>query len=83
MALDDVMRNRKLQRRLQISYGLTLGILELLKQGLVEGETYTQEEIAILCEWEGDAELLVSALLGTGCLKTSQISLADIEYKGE
>lgn len=68
------MKFRKLQRRLGTSRLVTVGTLELLwlstQKNCPQGDIgkFTDEEIAIECEWEGNADELVEALAATGWL---------------
>ncbi len=73
----DSMKFKRLQRRLGESKRGTVGLLELLwiaalnnaKRGDIG--RYTNEEIAIECDWEGDPDDLVDALIATGWLDES------------
>lgn len=62
------MKFRKLQRKLGLSKKDTVSTLELLwistQKNCPQGDIgrFTNEEIAIECEWEGDADELVEAL---------------------
>jgi len=68
------MKFRKLQRRLGVSRAVVVGTLELLwiatQKNAPRGDIgkYTDEEIAIECDWEDEPEILVSALVDYGWL---------------
>ena len=63
------MKFRKLQRKLSCSRIVAVGTLELLwiavQKNAPQGDIgrFTDEEIAIECDWEGDPELLVDSLV--------------------
>jgi hypothetical protein len=65
----DSMKFRRLQRKLGVSKCHTVGILELLwiatakNTPLGDIGKFSNEEIAIECDWEGDPDELVTALL--------------------
>lgn len=73
----DSMKFKKLKRRLGISTIVAVGTLELLwiatQKNAKRGDIgrYTNEEIAIECEWEGDPDELVDALVETGWIDRS------------
>ena len=66
------MKFRKLQRRLGVSRAVVVGTLELLwiatQKNAPRGDIgkYTDEEIAIECDWEDEPEILVDALVDCG-----------------
>ena len=68
------MKFRKLQRRLGATRRTTVGTLELLwiatQKNAPRGDIgrFSDEEIAIECEWEGDPALLVNSLVDCGWL---------------
>lgn len=68
----ELMKFKRLQRRLGESTRGVVGMLELLWIGTAKNcprgdiGRFSNEEIAIMCDWEGDADLLVDALLETG-----------------
>lgn len=68
------MKFKRLQRRLQIGRKETVGILELLwlatAKNAPQGDIgrFSNEEIAIECDWEGDHDELVAALVLCGWL---------------
>lgn len=70
----DSMKFKKLQRRLRVSKCLTVGTLELLWLATAKSAPdggigrFTNEEIAIECDWDGDPDELVTALLECGWL---------------
>lgn len=73
----DSMKFKKLQRRLGVSRATVAGTLELLwiatQKNAKRGDIgrYSSEEIAIECDWEGDHDDLVSALVDCGWLDES------------
>ena len=68
-ATPDTMKFRRLQRRLGTSKAVTVGILELLwiatAKSAPQGDIgkFSNEEIAIECDYEGDPETLIGALV--------------------
>lgn len=70
----DCMKFKKLQRRLGTNRVVTAGTLELLwistQKNTPRGDIgkFSNEEIAIECDWDGDPDLLVSALVESGWL---------------
>ena len=72
------MKFRKLQRRLGTTRLITVGTLELLwiatQKNSPQGDIgrFTDEEIAIECEWDGDPAVLVNALVDCGWLDRCQ-----------
>jgi len=74
----DSMKFRKLQRRLGVSKVVVVGTLELLwiatQKNAQRGDIgrFTNEEIAIECEWELDPDELIEALVETGWLDRSE-----------
>lgn len=68
----------KLQRRLKESRRGTVGLLELLwhstQMNAPQGDIgkFTNEEIAILCDWEGDHDELIAALVDAKWLDESE-----------
>lgn len=68
------MKFKRLARRLKTSRCHTVGLLELLwiatAKNCPQGDIgkFTNEEIAIECDWEGDHDELVAALLDCGWL---------------
>lgn len=68
------MKFKKLQRRLGVSRKEVVGVLELLwiatQTNARRGDIgrYTNEEIAIECDWEGDPDLLIESLMESGWL---------------
>lgn len=68
------MKFRKLQRRLGVSRLVTVGTLELLwlatQKNAPQGDIgrFSDEELAVECEWEGDPSALVNALVECGWL---------------
>lgn len=70
----ELMKFKRLQRRLNESRRGIAGLLELLWIGVSrncpEGDVgrFTNEEIAIMVDWEGDPDLLVNALVDCGWL---------------
>ena len=68
----DLLKFRRLQRRLGVSKVVLVGTLELLwmevAKNTPQGDIgrFTNEDIATLCEWDGDADELVSALTEEG-----------------
>ena len=73
----ELVKFKKLQRRLGESVRGVIGILELLWKATAlqapRGDIgkFDNEDIAILCDWEGDPDLLVSALVASGWLDES------------
>lgn len=73
----DKLKFQKLQRRLKESTRGTVGLLEMLWLGTAtncpEGDIgrFTNEEIAIICDWDGDPDQLVTGLVGCGWLDES------------
>ena len=65
----DKLKFKKLRRRLDISEREAVGILELLWRATAkncpQGDIgrFSNEEIATLCDWPGDADVLVGALV--------------------
>jgi hypothetical protein len=74
----DSMKFRKLQRRLGVPKVIVVGTLELLwlatQKNAKRGDIgrFTNEEIAIECEWELDPDELIEALVETGWLDRSK-----------
>lgn len=74
------MKFRKLQRRLGCSRVTLVGTLELLwiavQKNCPQGDIgrHTNEEIAIECDWEGDPDELVEALVETGWLDACTVN---------
>lgn len=70
----DSMKFKKLQRRLGVSRKEVVGVLELLwiatQTNARRGDIgrYTNEEIAIECDWEGDPDHLIESLVESGWL---------------
>jgi hypothetical protein len=70
----ELLKFKRLSRRLAESIRGTVGLLELLWIGTAkncpEGDIgrFTNEEIAIMCDWDGDPDAMVSALAETGWL---------------
>ena len=70
----DSMKFKRLQRRLGVPRVAVVGTLELLwiatQKNAPQGDIgrHTNEEIAIECDWEGDPDHLVAALIETGWL---------------
>lgn len=70
----ELMKFKRLQRAIGESVRGTVGLLELLwtatAKNCPEGDVgrFTDEEIAIMCDWDGDPETLVSALVSCGWL---------------
>ena len=68
----ECMKFKKLQRRLGVSRVIVAGTLELLwvttQKNTPKGDIgkFTNEEIAIECDWEGDPEMLVESLIESG-----------------
>lgn len=73
-----LLKFQRLQRRLGESKRGLVGLLELLWHGTAtqapDGDIgrYTNEEIAILVDWDGDHDQLVAALVETGWLDESE-----------
>lgn len=73
----ELMKFKKLQRRLGISRMLAIGLLESLwiatQHNAPRGDLgrFTNEEIAIEIGWDGDPDAMVLALVETGWLDTS------------
>lgn len=73
----DTLKFRKLQRRLGVSRVVTAGTLELLwiavQKNAPRGDIgrFDNESIAIECDWEGNPDELVNALVETGWLELS------------
>lgn len=76
-SVPDSLKFKKLQRRLGTSRVVTAGTLELLwiatQKNAMRGDIgrFTNEEIAIECDWDGDPDELVTALVDTGWLDES------------
>ena len=76
-SVPESMKFKKLQRRLGVTRVVTAGTLELLwittQKNAKRGDIgrFTNEEIAIECDWEGDPDDLISAMVETGWLDTS------------
>lgn len=74
----DTMKFKKLVRRLGVSRALAVGTLELLwiatQKNAKRGDIgrFSNEEIAIECDWSGDPDELVAALLETGWIDRSE-----------
>lgn len=70
----ELLKFKRLSRRLGESVRGTVGLLELLWIGTAkncpEGDIgrFTNEEIAIMCDWDGDPDAMVGALTETGWL---------------
>ena len=70
----ELMKFKRLQRALNESIRGTVGLLEMLwtatAKNCPEGDVgrFTDEEIAIMCDWDGDPEKLVCALVKCGWL---------------
>jgi hypothetical protein len=70
----DSIKFRRLQRRLKTSTVITVGTLELLwittARNAPQGDIgrFSNEEIAIACDWPGDPDELVNALVECGWL---------------
>jgi hypothetical protein len=70
----ELLKFKRLSRRLGEGVRGTVGLLELLWVGTSkncpEGDVgrFSNEEIAVMCDWEGNADELVAALLETGWL---------------
>jgi len=68
----ELLKFKRLQRQLHESTRGTVGLLELLWHGTAKNAPrgdigrFSNEEIAILCDWEGDPDVLVNALIETG-----------------
>ena len=76
----DSMKFKRLQRRLGESKRGIAGLLELLwisvQVNTPQGDIgrFSNEEIAIECDWPGDPELLVTALVETGWLDECDVN---------
>ena len=76
----ELMKFKRLQRRLNETRRGIVGLLELLWIGVSkncpEGDVgrFTNEEIAIMVDWEGEPDLLVNALVDCGWLDVSDKS---------
>ena len=76
-ATPDLFKFKRLQRKLNESKRGIVGLLELLwietQKNCPAGDIgrYTNEEIAIMCDWIGDPDQLVSALVTTGWIDES------------
>jgi len=74
----DLLKFKRLQRRLGVSVPCVCGLLELLwistSKNAPQGDIgrFTNEEIAIGCYWDGDPDLLVESLLECGWLDSSE-----------
>lgn len=74
----DLLKFKRLQRRLGASVPTVCGLLELLwistSKNAPQGDIgrFTNEEIAIGCFWDGDPDLLVNSLLECGWLDASE-----------
>lgn len=70
----DTMKFKKLKRRLNVSLSKTVGTLDLLwmatAKSAPQGDIgrFSNEEIAIECDWDGDPDELVAALTECGWL---------------
>jgi len=70
----DSMKFKKLQRLLGVSKATTVGTLELLwittQKNAMRGDIgkFSNLEIAIECDWDGDPELLINSLIDSGWL---------------
>ncbi|TXH55778.1 MAG: hypothetical protein E6Q97_08015, partial [Desulfurellales bacterium] len=70
----DLVKFKKLQRRLGESTRGVIGILELLWKATAQqaprGDIgrFDNEDIAILCDWDGDPDKLVESLVDCGWL---------------
>lgn len=70
----ELLKFKRLSRRLSESIRGTVGLLELLWIGTAkncpEGDIgrFSNEEIAIMCDWEGDPDAMIDALAETGWL---------------
>jgi len=73
----DMMKFKRLMRKLKAGKALTAGTLELLwiftQNNAPMGDIgrFSNEEIAIECDWEDEPDLLVEALIETGWLDKS------------
>lgn len=73
----ELMKFHRLQRRLGETKRGLVGLLELLWQATAKNAPagdigrFTNEEIAILCDWEGDPDGMITALIETGWLDES------------
>lgn len=74
----ELVKFLKLQRRLRESKRGTVGLLELLWKATAQqaprGDIgrFSNEDIAALVDWDGDADLLVTSLVETGWLDVSK-----------
>lgn len=75
----DSMKFKKLQRRLGVSRKEVVGTLELLwiatQTNARRGDIgrYSNEEIAIECDWEGDPDHLIDSLVESGWLDRCEV----------
>lgn len=75
----DSMKFKKLQRLLGVSRIVTIGTLELLwistQKNAPQGDIgrFSNLEIAIECEWEGDPDVLVDSLIESGWLNECEV----------
>ena len=73
----DLMKFKRLQRRLNVSVAQVAGHLELLwlatAKNAPEGDVgrFSNEDIAIACYWDGEPDLFVNALVECGWLDAS------------
>ncbi len=73
-----LMKFKRLQRVLGISKRGTVGLLELLWIETIgncpDGDIgrFSDDEISIMCDWEGDAAAMIEALVETGWLDRSE-----------
>ena len=74
----DSMKFKKLQRRLGVPRVVVVGTLELLWMATAKNARrgdigrFSNEEIAIECDWEGDPDQLVESLVETGWVDRSE-----------
>lgn len=74
----ELLKFKRLQRRLGLSLAQTVGTLELLwiatTKNTPEGDIgrYSDEDIAIACDWASDPETLITALVECGWLDRNE-----------